>query len=88
MPESFAQVVRSAAVAGWWTVLIAAIWLTLVWLIWRRILKTKPAWLIRMWGVNLEWKEVQRLMIIFMAVVKLILLVCVLLCIWLTLWAR
>ena len=88
MPENFAQVVRSAAVAGWWTVLIAAIWLTLVWLIWRRILKTKPAWLISFWGDDIEWKDVQRIMITFMAVAKLILFVCVLLCIWLTLWAR
>ena len=62
-------------------------WLTLVWLIWRRILKTKPAWLISFWGGNIEWKDVQRLMITFLAVAKLIRLVCVLLCIWLSLWA-
>ena len=87
MPENFAHIVRAAAVAGWWTVLIGAGWLTLVWLIWMRILRTRPAWLISLWGGNLEWKEVQRLMITFLAVAKLILLVCVLLCIWLSLWA-
>ena len=88
MSENFAEVVRSAAVAGWWTVLIGAIWLTISWLIWMMILKKKPSWLITLWGGNLSWDQVQSIMITFMAVAKIILLVFVLLSIWLTLWSR
>ena len=88
MSEEFAAVIRSAAVAGWWTVLIGVIWLTVAWLIWMQILRTKPAWLIRLWGGNLSWEQVQSVMITFMAVAKLILFVCVLGSIWLTLWTK
>jgi hypothetical protein len=87
MTKEFAAIVRSAAVAGWWTVLIAAVWLTAVWLIWRSILKSKPAWLMKLWGFDLEWKEVQQIMFYFIAIMKMILFIFILICIWLTLWA-
>lgn len=87
MSENFVQVVRSAAIAGWWTVLIGAIWITLVWLIWRGILKSKPAWLLNLWGFEIDWKDIQRIMINFMVVAKMILFIFILLCIWLSLWA-
>ena len=88
MNEELRQIIHSAAVAGWWTVLLGAFWLSISWLIWRGILKTKPKWLQNLWGVDMDWKEIQSIMIIFMAVAKLILLVCVLASAWLTLWAR
>ena len=46
MSEELAEVIQTAAVAGWWTVLIGAIWMTAAWLIWMQILKSKPAWLL------------------------------------------
>ena len=82
------EAIRSAAVAGWWTVLIGAIWVTVAWLIWRSVLKSKPAWLMKLWGFEMDWKEVQRIMFYSLAVMKMILFVCILICIWLTLWAR
>ncbi len=88
MNEELRQTICSAAVAGWWTVLIGAVWMTLAWLIWRKILKAKPQWLQDLWGVDMDWKEIQSLMITFIAVVKIILFVCILLSVWLTLWAR
>ena len=87
MTEEFAEVVQAAAVAGWWTVLIAAIWITIAWLVWRVVIKSKPAWLMKLWGFELEWKEVQRAMFYSMAIMKMILFICILLCLWLTLWA-
>jgi hypothetical protein len=88
MNEELRQFIHSAAVAGWWTVLLGAIWLTISWLIWRKILKAKPKWLQDLWGVDMDWNQIQSIMITFMAVAKLILLVCVLASTWLTLWAR
>ena len=81
------EAVRSAAVAGWWTVLIAGIWVTVAWLIWRGVLKSKPAWLMKLWGFEMDWKEVQRIMFYSLAVMKMIIFVCILVCLWLTLWA-
>ena len=88
MSDELRQIIYSAAVAGWGTVLIGAVWLTVASLIWMRILKAKPAWLISLWGGNLTWEQVQSVMITFMAVAKLILFVCLLGSVWLTLWAR
>ena len=87
MTNELAQIIQMAAVAGWCTVLIGAAWLTISWLIWRQILKAKPEWLRSLWGVDMDWKQIQSIMIIFMAVAKLILFVCILASVWLTLWA-
>ena len=88
MSEELRQIICSAAVAGWWTVLLGAIWLMISWLIWRVILKAKPKWLQDLWGVDMDWKEIQSIMITFMAVAKLILFVCILASVWLTLWVN
>ena len=87
MTEEFEEVVEAAAAAGWWTVLIGAIWVTVAWLIWRSVIKSKPAWLMKLWGFDLEWKEVQRIMFYSMAIMKMVLFICILICIWLSLWA-
>ena len=87
MSEELRQTIHSAAVAGWWTVLIGAAWMTAAWLIWRKILKAKPKWLQDLWGVDMDWKEIQSIMITFIAVVKIVLFVCILASVWLTLWA-
>ena len=87
MDPEFAQIVKAAAVAGWWTVLIAAIWITFAWLVWRSVIKSKPAWLMKLWGFDLGWDEVQRIMFYFMAIMKMILFILILICIWLSLLA-
>jgi len=43
MDELFIKKVRSAAVAGWWTVLIAAGFLFLQWVIYLYIISAQPA---------------------------------------------
>jgi len=86
MNSECVQAIRQASIAGWWTVLIGAIWLTVVWLVWLLILRAKPGWLISLWGGNIGWDKIQSLMITFMAVLKIILFVGVLGCLWLTFW--
>ena len=86
MSEEFAAVVRSAAVAGWWTILVGAIWITIAWLTWRVVIKSKPAWLMKLWGFDLSWEQVQLAMFYAMAIMKIILFICILICIWLSLW--
>lgn len=47
MNDPFEKKVRAAAVAGWWVVLIAAGFLTLIWLIYLAVMSTHPTWLLR-----------------------------------------
>ena len=88
MDDTFAQRVRTAAVAGWWTTLIAVIWLTVTWLLWLPILSVKPAWILTLWGGGMSWQEVQGIVIRFFAVFKLLLFVFMMVTIWLTIWGR
>ena len=88
MNDAFTQRVRSAAVAGWWTVVIGAIWMTIAWLFFLVILSAEPGWMMTLWGDRMTWKEVHSLVITFMAAFKMILFVCLLVTIWLTVWSR
>lgn len=80
---------RCAVAAGWWTVLIGAVWLTLSWLIWQWILVCPGCanvveWL---WG-GIKMADVKPLLFAFFGVFKLILFACVLVSIFLTIWLR
>ena len=91
MDDSLAKRVGSAAAAGWWTILIAAIWLTASWLLWLWLLHAQPGWVLTLWGggeLGLGWQQVQGITLTFMAVAKLILMTVLLVTLWLTLWAR
>ena len=50
MNDIFEKRVRAAAVAGWWTVLIAVGFITLQWIIYLVVMSARPAWLLVMWG--------------------------------------
>lgn len=89
MDESLSKRVGAAAAAGWWTILIGAIWLTVAWVIWLVILGTRPAWLLTLWGGGrLTWATVQTITLAVMGAMKGLLLAGLLVVIWLTLWAR
>ena len=89
MSEDLSKRVRDAAVAGWWTVLIGGIWLTLNWLFLLVILSNEPEWILWLWGkADMAWADVHTIVFWFFGVFKLILFVCVLLSLWLTLWSR
>ena len=88
MNGSLAKRVRAAAVAGWWTLLIAWLWLTFAWVVWMAILHTRPEWMLKLWGGGeLTWPKVHDLMITFLAVFKMIVGLALLVVIWLTLWS-
>ena len=87
MNDVFLERLRAAATAGWLTVLIGAIWMTLAWLVWLLIGRAEPKWLRRMWGVeHMEWPAIRAMMLWFFAAFKLLLFVAVLVSIWLSLW--
>jgi hypothetical protein len=89
MNDQFEKKVRAAAVAGWWTVLIAYVLLLTTWSAYLAIVSGRPAWLLTMWGgSDVSWSFVQTVSLWFMGVFKLAIWLLILVVLWLTLWAR
>jgi hypothetical protein len=88
MSKLFEIQVRAAAIAGWWTLLIGVVFLTLQWILFLVLTSSKPAWILSLWGGSFEWETVRSLWLLGTAVLKLCLLLFALIVVWLTLWAR
>ena len=88
MNDTFENRVRAAAVAGWWTVLVALVFITLQWIIYLAVIHARPAWVLSMWGPNLEWTFVQTVWFWGIAAMKFVMWLAVLIVLWLTVWAR
>ena len=86
--EEFAQRLRSAAIAGWYTIFIGILFLTLQWLASLMLLSIKPSWFLVLWGPDVTWDTVRTVWLWAMVIFKLCLWLMVLLVIWLSLWAR
>jgi hypothetical protein len=87
MNESFEKKVWSAAIAGWWTILIAFGFLLLQWVAYLAIMDAKPAWVLCMCGPDITWPFLQNVWIWFVGVLKLCLWLLTLVVLWLTFWA-
>jgi hypothetical protein len=88
MNDAFEKKVRAAAVAGWWVVLIAAVFLTIQWRLYLAVMANHPAWLVTMWGTGVDWPFVQSMWLWVMAAFKFCIWLMILAVLWLTLWAR
>ena len=89
MADTFTARVRSAAVAGWWTILIMAVWMTLSWLAWIGMLSAKPDFMLAMWGGDaMTWAQMHEMVVTFFAVFKMVILTFLIATIWLSLRAR
>ncbi|HET8578823.1 MAG TPA: hypothetical protein VFO18_17130 [Methylomirabilota bacterium] len=88
MNDDFAKRVGSAAIAGWWTILIGSLFLTLQWLMSQMLLSAKPDWVLTLWGPGISWATVGTIWWWIMAIFKMTLWLMALLVIWLSLWAR
>ena len=72
----------------WWTVLITIAFVVLLWIIYLAVMHTRPAWVLAMWGPNLDWAFVQMVWFWAIAVLKFLVWLMALVALWLTLWAR
>ncbi len=88
MNDIFEKRVRAAAVAGWWSVLIAVAFITLVWILYLAAMAARPAWLLSMWGPGTDWALVQKVWFWAIVFLKFVLWLMTLAVVWLTLWAR
>ena len=88
MNDAFGAKVRAAAAAGWWTLLIAGVFLVLQWIAYLVVMAARPAWFLSMWGPGTEWAFAQKAWFWTVLVLKFTLWLLALIVIWLTLWAR
>lgn len=92
MDDVFEKRIRTAGIAGWWTLLIAIGFLLIQWIGYRLIVSAHPAWFLSLWGpgpeTNMSWSTVQTIWFWGLAVIKLCIWPLVLVTLWLTLWAR
>lgn len=88
MDEIFTKKVKTAAVAGWWTLLIAYCILLIQWFAYLAITSSQPAGMLCLWGGQMTWPEIRTLWLWAMVVYKLGIAMMLFVVIWLTIWAR
>ena len=88
MNDPFQQRVRAAAVAGWWTVLIAIVFLSLVWFAFVGLMSSRPAWMQSILGPGVTWEYVQNITFWAVSIFKVCIWLTALVVVWLTIWAR
>ena len=88
MDEIFTKKVRTAAVAGWWTLLIAFCILLIQWIAYLLIMTRQPAGILCLWGNSVTWPEIRSIWLWSMVAFKLGVTMMIFVGIWLTLWAR
>jgi hypothetical protein len=88
MDEIFIKKVRAAAVAGWWTLLIAYCLLLIQWFAYLLIMARQPEGMLCLWGQGVTWAEIRSIWLWGMVAYKLGVGMMLFVVIWLTLWAR
>ena len=87
MNDLFERRLRAAAVAGWWTLLIAVVFLTVVWFAFLGLMSCPSGCIERLWG-GISRDQILLVSLWLVGVFKLIIWLWAMLTIWLTLWAR
>jgi hypothetical protein len=88
MDETFIKKVKAAAVAGWWTLLIAYCILLIQWFAYLVIMAKQPAGMLCLWGGGITWPEIRDIWLWGMVMYKLGIGMMLFVVIWLTLWAK
>jgi hypothetical protein len=88
MVDVFQQRIRAAAIAGWWTLLIATGFLTLAWIFFVLLVSTRPSWYRALLGPGTDWDDLQTVGFWAIAVFKVCLWLMGVVVVWLTLWSR
>jgi hypothetical protein len=88
MDEIFIKKVRTAAVAGWWTLLIAYCLLLIQWFAYLLIMTRQPEGVLCLLGNSITWPEIRTIWLWGMVAYKLGVAMLLFVVIWLTLWAK
>jgi hypothetical protein len=88
MDEIFTKKVRAAAIAGWWTALIASAILLIQWGAYLLIMARQPGAVLCLVGEGITWPELRTIWLWTMAAYKFVVAIFIFVVIWLTLWAK
>jgi len=88
MNDAFQIRVHAAAVAGWWTFLVASAFLTIQWVAYLGVMAAQPPWALSFWGPGQTWESVRTVWFQALVSAKLTLWLLGLAALWLTLWER
>jgi hypothetical protein len=88
MDNAFRAKVHAAAVAAWWTFLIAVAFVIVQWLGYLLALDVRPAWFLSLCGPGVTWETLAPAWFHALLLLKLGLWPIVIVAVWLTLWAR
>jgi hypothetical protein len=88
MDDSFQVRVHDAAVAAWWTLLIAFVFFAFQWVTYLGVMATQPAWVASLWGPGATWESIRTVWFQALVFLKVTLWLLVLAALWLTLWAK
>jgi hypothetical protein len=88
MESDFEHKIRTAGVAGWWTLLIAGAVLSVQWVAYLCVMSIRPEWVLRLWGPGVTWEYVGHVWFAGIVALKFVLFSLALPCLWLGLWAR
>lgn len=80
--------VRAAAIAGWWTLLIAFGFLLIIWIAHLLVMSARPSWMLAWFGAGLTWPFIQTVWFWGIAALKFCFWLMAFVVIWLTLWSR
>ncbi|MGZ6275163.1 MAG: hypothetical protein ACXWMI_03515 [Syntrophales bacterium] len=88
MDDLFTKKVRTAAVAGWWTLLIFYCVLLIQWFAYMLIMARQPAGVLCIWGAGASLQEIRAVWLWGMVAFKLCIGMMLFVVVWLSLWAR
>ena len=86
--NTFQNRLQALVKAGWWTLLIGAVFMAFQWIVYLAFMSSRPSWLPVLWGDGVTWDTIQNLWLWGTAVFKLFMLMLALIVMWLTLWSR
>jgi hypothetical protein len=89
MNDTFEIRLRAAVRAGWWTVLIWVLFLTVIWGVSLAMVRCRPSWVLGMFGPGyITWAEIQTMFFWIIAVAKVVVWVWTMGVVFLTIWLR
>lgn len=88
MNDTFQIRVHDAALAAWWTLLIASGFFGFQWIAYLGVMAAQPSWVAYFWGPGMTWESMRTVWFVGLAFVKATLWLLVLAALWLTLWAK
>jgi hypothetical protein len=88
MNDTFQIRVHDAAVAAWWTFLIAVVFFAFQWITYLVVMATQPVWVPPLWGPGATWESIRTVWFLALVFVKVTLWLFVVAALWLTLWAK